>query len=127
MDGHLVTVEIGIESFAHQRMKLNGIALHKDRLEGLNTHAMERRRAIEEHRMIADHLFEDIPYLIVLALEHFLRALDRIGVSEFLQPPDDERLIQLKRDLFRQTALMQLEAWADDDHAAGRIIDALAQ
>ena len=108
-------------------MKLDGVAFHEHRLERLDTHAMERRGAIEQHRMIADHLFEDIPHLIVLALEHLLRALDRIGVAELLQPANDERLIQLQRDLLRQAALMQLEARADDDHAAGRVIDALAE
>src|SRR4051794_18491426 len=115
MDGHLIAVEVGIESFAHQRMKLNGVAFDEDRLERLNAHAMERGRTIEEHRMIADHLFEDIPHFIILALEHFLRTFDRIGVSEFLQPANDERLIQLERDLLRQAALMQLEAWTYDD------------
>src|SRR4051812_45282233 len=119
MDGHLIAVEVGIESFAHQRMKLNGVALHKDRLERLNSHAVERRRAIEEHGMIADHLFEDVPHLIILALEHFLRAFDGIGMPKLLQSANDERLIQLERDLLRQTALMQLEAWTNDNHAAG--------
>ena len=127
VDGHLVAVEVGVEALAHQRMELDGVAFHEHRLERLDAHAVQRRSAIEQHRVIADHLFEDIPHLIVLALEHLLGALDRVGVAELLEPADDERLVQLQRDLLRQAALVQLEARTDDDHAAGRVIDALAE
>ena len=43
VNGHLVAVEIGIERGAHQRMQLNGLALDQDRLERLDTEAMQRR------------------------------------------------------------------------------------
>ena len=69
VDRHLIAVEVGIEAFAHQRMQLNGVAFHEHRLERLNAHAVQRRSAIEQHRMIADHLFEDIPHFIILALQ----------------------------------------------------------
>ncbi len=127
VDGHLVAVEVGVEAFAHERMELDGVAFDEHRLEGLDSHAMKRRGAIEQHRMVADHLFEDIPHFIILALEHLLRAFDRVGVAELFKAADDERLVELERDLLRQPALMQLEARANHDHAAGRIIDALAE
>src|SRR5688572_18553239 len=44
-----------------------------------------------------------------------------------LQPADDERLVQLQRDLLRKAALVQLELRADDDDGAGRVVDALAE
>ena len=127
MDGHLVAVEVGVEALADQRMQLDGVAFHQHRLEGLDAHAVQRGSAIEQHRVIADHLFQDIPYLFVLALEHLLGAFDRVGVAQILQPADDERLEQFQRDLLGQAALVQPQVRADDDHAAGRIIDALAQ
>ena len=46
MNGHLVTVKVGVKAFANQRMDANGIAFDKGRLEGLDTHAMERGRAV---------------------------------------------------------------------------------
>ena len=57
---------------------------------------------------LRDHLLEDVPHLLVLALEHLLGRLDRVGVAELLEPADDERLEQLQRDLLGQAALVQL-------------------
>ena len=127
MDRHLVAVEVGVEALAHQRMKLDRVAFDQHRLERLDAHAVQRRGAIQQHRVVADHLFEDVPDLVVLPLEHLLGALDRVGMAQFFQPADDERLVQLQRDLLRQAALVQLEVRTHHDHAAGRVVDPLAQ
>ena len=37
VDCHLVTVEVGVESLTCQRMQLNSLALHQDRLERLDS------------------------------------------------------------------------------------------
>ena len=127
VDGHLIAVEVGVEALAHQRMDADGVAFDQHRLERLDAHAVQRRRTIEQHRMVLDDLFENIPDLIVLAFEHLLGRLDRVGVAEFLEPANDERLEQFQRDLLRQTALVQLQLGADDDDGAGRVINALAE
>ncbi len=61
--GHLVAVEVGVERGADQRMKLDRLALDQHRLERLNAETMQRRRAVQQHRMLADDLVEDIPDL----------------------------------------------------------------
>ncbi len=61
--GHLVTVEVGVERLTHQRVQLNCLALHQLRLEGLDAEAVQRRCAVQQHRVLADDLFEDIPHL----------------------------------------------------------------
>ena len=38
---HLVTVEISIEAFAHERMQRDGVALDQSRLKSLNTHTVQ--------------------------------------------------------------------------------------
>src|SRR6266699_3448698 len=50
--GHLVAVEIGVERRANQRMQLDRLALDQHRLERLDAEAVERRGAIEQHRML---------------------------------------------------------------------------
>ena len=60
---------------------LDGVAFDQHRLEGLDAHAVQRRGAVEQHRVVVDHLFEDVPDLLVLALEHLLGALDGVGVA----------------------------------------------
>ena len=59
--GHLVAVEVGVERRANQRMQLDRLALDQHRLERLDAETMQRRRAVQHHRMLADDLVEDVP------------------------------------------------------------------
>src|SRR5271167_1700183 len=77
--------------------------------------------------MLADYLFEDIPNLWPLLLDHALRRLDRAGEAVELQLRVDERLEQFERHLLRQPALVQLQLRSDDDDRTAGIIDPLAQ
>src|SRR5271170_86461 len=77
--------------------------------------------------MLADYLFEDVPDLWPLLLDHALCRLDRAGEAVELQLRVDERLKQFERHLFRQPALMQLQLRTDDDHRTAGIVDALAK
>jgi hypothetical protein len=61
--GHLVAVEVRVEGGADQRVQLDRLALDQHRLERLDAQAVQRRRAVEQHRVLADHLFEDVPDL----------------------------------------------------------------
>src|SRR3712207_8254487 len=55
---HLVTVEVGVERGADQRVDLDGLALHQLRLERLDAEAVQRRRPVEHHRGLGDYLLE---------------------------------------------------------------------
>ena len=124
---HLVAVEVGVERRADERMDPDGLALDEHRLEGLNAQAMQRRRAVEQHRMLANHLFEDVPHLGTLLLDHLLRLLDGGDQAALLELVVDERLEQLERHLLRQPALMQLQLRSDDDDRTAGVVDALAE
>ena len=124
---HLVAVEVGVERGADQRMQLDRLALDQHRLERLDAEAVQRRRAVQQHRMLADHLFEDVPDLRSLALDHALGGLDGRGLAAQLQLVEDERLEQLERHLLRQAALVQPQRRADDDDRTARVVDALAE
>ena len=127
VDGHLVAVEVGVERRADERVKLDGLALDEDRLERLDAEAVERRRAVQEHRVLADDLFEDVEDLGALLLHHLLRRLDGVDVAALFELVVDERLEELERHLLRQTALVQLERRADDDDRTAGVVDALAE
>ena len=127
MHRHLVTVKVSVETFANQWMQVNRITFHQRRLKRLNTHPVQSRGPVQHNWMILDHKLENIPYFFIFPLEHLLGALDRIGMPQFLEFANDERLIQLKRDFLRQTTLMQLKSWANHDHTSGRVIDSLTQ
>src|SRR4051812_42249216 len=108
-------------------MDTNGLALDEHGLERLNAEAVKRRRAVQEHRVVADDLFQDLVNLRRLALDDFLRALHRLGNALLDELVNDERLEELQRHQLRKTALMQLQLGADDDDRAARVVDALAE
>jgi hypothetical protein len=49
--GHLVAVEVGVERGANQRVQTNRLALDQHRIKRLNAEAVQRRSAVEHHRM----------------------------------------------------------------------------
>ena len=125
--GHLVAVEVGVEGRADQRVQLDGLAFDQHRLEGLDAEAVQRRRAVQQHRMLADHLFEDVPDLRAFTLDQALGGLDGRGVAADLQLVEDEGLEQLQRHLLRQAALVQAQRRADHDDRTAGVVDALAE
>ena len=127
MHRHLVAVEVRVVSGANERMNSDRFAFDQQRLESLDRKTMQSRRAVQQHRMSSRHFFQNIPDLRRLALDHLLRAADRVDVAEILEPPNDERLEKNERHLLRQTALMQFQFRTDDDDRTARIIDALAE
>ena len=59
--GHLVAVEVRVERGADQRVNADGLAFDQHRFERLNAQAVQRGSAVEQHRMLADHFFENVP------------------------------------------------------------------
>src|SRR3954470_2733206 len=108
-------------------MNTNGLALDQHRLERLDAQAVKRRRAVQEHRMVADDLFQDLIHFRRLALDDLLGALHRLGDSLLDELVNDERLEQLQRHRLGQTAPVPLELGPYDDDRATRVVDALAE
>ena len=52
MDRHLVTVEVGVEAAADQRVDADGVSFNQDWFEGLDAHAVERGGSVEQHRVL---------------------------------------------------------------------------
>src|SRR5690606_14376278 len=115
---HLVAVEVGIVSYADQRMNLNGTPFNEDRLERLDTEAVKGGRAVQQHRVLLDDVLEHIPDLGAHAFDHALRALDVVRVAFVDQALHDEWLEELQRHLLRQAALVHLQVRADHDDRA---------
>ena len=63
MDRHLVTVEVGVERGADQRVDLDGRALDEQGLEGLDAETVQRGGPVQEYGVLLDDLLEDVPDL----------------------------------------------------------------
>src|SRR5690348_16764549 len=127
MNRHLVSVEVGIEGCADQRMKLDRLSFNQHRFKGLDAEAVQRGCAIEQHRMFADYLFKDIPNLRLLFFDELLRLFDRRRETLRLQPRINERLKQLECHFLRQSTLMQFQLGTDNDHRTPGIVHAFAE
>ena len=115
MHGHLVTVEVGVEGRADERVQVDGLAFNQQRLEGLNAEAVQGRRAVEHHRVFLDALFQAIPDFGFFALHHLLGHLDGGGQTLTLQQAEHEGLEQFQGHFLGQAALVQLQRRADHD------------
>ena len=109
MNGHLVSVEVGVEGGTYQRMKLDGLTLYQYRLEGLDTQSVKSRRTVEHYRMFLDNSFQYVPYLRSDLFHHSLGALDVMSISLLYKLLHDKRLEKLQSHLLRQSALVELE------------------
>src|SRR5579884_173901 len=127
MHGHLVTVEVGVVRRTNERVKVNRFTFDQHRFEGLNAQAVQRRCAVEQDRMLANHFVEHVPHFRAHAFDHAFRALDVVRLSAIDQLLHHERLEELERHLFGKTALMQLQRRTDDDNRTARVVDALAE
>ena len=127
VDRHLVAVEVRVERGAHQRVDLDGLALDQHRLEGLDAEPVQRRRAVQEHRVLLDHVLQHVPHLGPEPLDHLLGAPDVRRQRPVHEHLHDERLEQLDRHEARQAALVHLQARTDHDDRTARVVDALAE
>ena len=109
MDRHLVAVEVGIVCSTYQRMKLDSLTFHKNRLECLYAESVERRGTVQHDRMLLDDIFQYIPHFRLQPLHHFLRIFDIVCRAVLYKLLHYKRLEQLYRHLFRQAALVYLK------------------
>ena len=85
------------------------------------------RRAVEHDRVTLDDTGEHIPNLGLGALDHLLGGFDIGRRSVLHQLFHYKRLEQLKRHLFGQAALVNLQIRTDNDNRTAGVVDALAE
>ena len=127
MNGHLVTVEVGVERRTHHRVKTNSLTFDEHGLERLDRKTVERRSAVEEYGLILGDLLENIPHLGILALDHLAGGTDGVALADLLQAADDERLEKSERHFLGKTALRELKFRTDDDNRTAGVVDALTE
>ena len=74
---------------------------------------MERRRAVQENRVLGDDLLENVPDLRDHRVDVLLRRLDVLDGLPLDEAAHDERLEELERHQLRQPALVQLSVGPD--------------
>ena len=124
---HLVTVEVRVEGATHERVQVDGLAFNELRLERLDTEAVKRRCTVQQHRMLGDDLFEDVPHLGARTLNHALGGLHVLREREIHETLHDERLEQLERHALRKTTLVEVKLRTVHDDRTARVVHALTE
>ena len=106
VDRHLIAVEVRVERGANERVKLNRLALDQHGLESLHAEPMQRRCAVEENRMLLDHLSKNVPNLGAFVLNHLPRGLNGRHESLLLELGINKGLEELECHAVRKAALM---------------------
>ena len=127
MHGHLVAVEVRVKRGADERMELDGAALDKDRLKGLDAEPVQRGRAVQHDGVVLDDVLEHAPNLGCATLDHALCALDVLRKPALDELFHHKGLEQLERHFLRQAALVHLKLRPHDDNGAAGIVHALAE
>ena len=127
VNSHLVTVEVGVERRADERMKFNGAAFGQNRLKSLDAQTVQRRGTVQHDRVFLDDFFQDIPNGIRRAFDHSLCALDVRCRTVFDKAFHDERFEEFKGHFFRQAALMHLHFRTNDNNASTGVVDTFTQ
>ena len=116
MHGHLVAVKISVERGTHKGMELNGLTLYQDRLKGLDTKPVQRRRTVQHDRMLLDDVLQHIPYLGLQPFHHLLGILYIVGGSVGYQLLHYKGLEQLNGHFLGKSALVNLKFRSDHDN-----------
>ena len=127
MNGHLVTVEVGIERRADHRVKLDGFAFDENGFERLDRKSVQSRGSVEHDRLALGDFVEDIPDRILLPFNELLGATHGMGVAPLLEAANDERLEQHESHLLGKAALPELELGSADDDGTSGVVDAFAE
>src|SRR4051812_405161 len=108
-------------------MDLDGLALDEDGLECLDAQTVQCWGAVQQHGVVLDDFFQDVPHDGLLQLDHLLGLLDGVALPGLLEAMVDEWLEELERHLLGQAALVELELRTDDDDRAAGVVHALAE
>ena len=107
VDGHLIAVKVRVEGRANQRVQADCFSFDQHRLKRLHAQTVQRRRAVQHHRVFPHDFVNGVPDFGGFPLHHFLGAFDRRHIAFFQQAVIDKGFEKLQRHLFGQPALMQ--------------------
>src|SRR5215204_1166221 len=124
---HLVAVEVRVEGGTDEWVDLDSLALHEHGLERLDAEAVERRRAVQEHRVLLDDVLQDVPNLGTEPFDHLLGAADVRRQGPINEDLHHERLEELDGHQAWEAALVHLQARADHDDRPAGVVHALAE
>ena len=126
-DSHLVTVEVSVECMTNKWMKLQCLSIYKYWLKCLESKTVECRSSVEHYRMLFYYIIEDAPYFWSPLFDHSFCLLDVWSCSIVVESSDKEWLKEFQCHERRNTTLVHLQFWSDDDYRTTRVVNTLTK
>ena len=127
VDGHLVTVKVGIESRADQGVNLDGTAVNEYRFKGLDAEPVQGGRPVQPDRPLLDNFLQYVIHFRLGSLHQPPGTFDIGGQALDYQLVHDKGLEQLQGHPPGQAALVEFEFRSDHDNGAPAVINPLAE
>ena len=127
MHSHLVSVKVRVKSRTNERMQLNRLAFHQNRLKRLNPQPVQRGCAVQHHGMLLDYLLQHIPYLRIQPLHQLFGVLYILGNPPCHKLLHHKGLKKLDSHFLRETALINFQLRPHHDNGTSGIIHTFSQ
>ncbi len=127
VNGHLVTIEVGVESGASQRVQLNSLTLNHLRLESQYTMTVQGRCTVQQYGVSLHYVLQNFVNHRLTAVDNLLGRLNGLDDTALDEFTNDERLIQFRCHLLRKTALVHLQLRTYHDNRTCRIVNTLTK
>ncbi len=124
---HLIAVKVGVVCGTYEGVKFECFTFDKHGFKRLNTEAVKRRCAVQKNRMFFDDTFEDVPHFGARTFHHAFGVFAMVSFLELHKTFDDEGLEEFECHFLWQTALIELEFWANDDNRTTRVVNTFAK
>ena len=79
VNGHLITIEIGVIGFSNQWMQTHGLTRNQHRFKGLDSQTVQRRGAVQKNWVFLDHVFQYVHHIFISLVNLTLSRLDVTG------------------------------------------------
>ena len=119
---HLVAVEVGVECRTCKGVQFDCASFDKYGFKCLDGQTVQRGCAVEQHGVLSDYAFQNIPHLCVGALYTLLCRLDVVALSRFHQFVHYKRLEQFQCHFLGNTALVKFEFRSYHDYGTTGVV-----
>ena len=127
VDGHLVTVKVGVISFSNQWVQTHCLTWNQDRLKRLNSQTVKRWCTVQKNWVLLDNVFQDVHNNFVTTVDHTLSGTNvtsQVTSNQFLH---DEWAEQFHSHWTWQSHLVHLQERTNVDNWTSWVVNTLTK
>ncbi len=123
VNGHLVSVKVGVECRTGQRVELDSLPFNKFWLKCLDPQSVEGRGTVEQYGMPFHYVLQNIPYHRVFTVNYLFGRFYSFNNAAFNKFPYNERFVEFGGHVLGKPAFMHLQFGSYHDNGTGGIVN----